>query len=95
MNVVWIAVAAFIGAVASALLGWFDSAEPFAARKFSASIVRALVAAVGLAVAYNYTNSISPIDLGIAFVAGSGVDVLGNRISGAIKAGMGKSTTVS
>ena len=90
MNVVWIAVLAFAGGVVAATLGWLDSQEPFNVRKYSASTIRALVAAVALAVAYSYTNGLSPIDLGIAFIGGSGADVLGNRISGAIKAGIGK-----
>jgi len=88
MNVVWIAVAAFSGGIVAALLGWLESKEPFDARKFSASIARALVAAVGFAVGYHYANSITPIDIGIAFCGGAGFDVLGHRISGAIKAGM-------
>ena len=88
MNVIYVAVAAFIGGIAASLLGWCDSGEPFAPRKFAASLIRALVAGVGFAVAYSYTNSLSPIDLGIAFVGGSGVDVLGNRVAGAIKAGI-------
>ena len=69
-------------------MGWLDSGEVFEARKFSASIVRALIAGVVFAVGYTYTNSLSPLDIGIAFVGGAGVDVLGNRISGAIKVGL-------
>jgi len=88
MNVIWIGVAAFVGGIVAASLGYLDSQEPFELRKFSASIVRALVAAVIFAVGYSYTNGLTPIDLGIAFVGGAGVDVLGNRISGAIKAGL-------
>jgi hypothetical protein len=88
MNVIWIAVSAFLGGIVAALLGWCDSGEAFEVRKFSASIIRALVAGVVFAVGYSYTNGLSPIDLGIAFVGGAGVDVLGNRISGSIKAGL-------
>jgi len=88
MNVVYIAVAAFIGGIVASLLGWFDSQEPFVARKFGASLVRALVAAIGFAAAYQYTNGLAPIDLAIAFLGGAGVDVLGNRISGSIKSGV-------
>ena len=90
MNVIFIGVAAFVGGITAAVLGWLDANEPFEVRKFSASIVRALVAGVVFAVGYSYTNGLSPIDLGISFVAGAGVDVLGNRISGAIKAGLAK-----
>jgi hypothetical protein len=88
MNVIYIAVAAFVGGIVSSLLGWFDSQEPFAPRKFAASLVRALIAGVVFAVGYSYTNGLSPIDIGIAFVGGAGIDVLGNRISGSIKAGL-------
>jgi hypothetical protein len=88
MNVIYIAIVAFVGGIVSSLLGWFDSQEPFAPRKFAASLVRALVAGIGFAAAYQYTDSLTPIDLALAFLGGSGVDVLGNRISGAIKAGI-------
>ena len=88
MNVIWIAVSAFAGGIIAALLGWLDSGEAFEVRKFSASVVRGLAAAVVFTVGYSYTNGLSPIDIGVAFVGGAGVDVLGNRISGAIKAGL-------
>ena len=87
MNVIWIAMAAFIGGIAAALLGWLESKEPFASRKFSASLIRALLAAMAFATGYRYTNAITPIDIGIAFCAGAGVDVLGHRVAGAIKGG--------
>ncbi len=90
MNVIWVAVSAFVGGVVAGTLGWFDSQEPFEIRKFAASLIRALIAAVVFAVGYSFTNGLSPIDLGIAFCGGAGVDVLGNRISGAIKAGLAK-----
>ena len=90
MNIIWIAVGAFVGGIVASILGWLDSGEAFAVRKFGASLVRSLVAGIAFAVAYTYSDSLSPIDFGIAFLGGSGVDVLGNRISGAIKAGIGK-----
>ena len=88
MKIIYIAAAAFAGGMAASALGWLDSGEPFQVRKFSASLVRSLVAAVVFAVGYSYTNGLSPIDIGIAFVGGAGVDAIGNRISGAIKAGI-------
>jgi len=90
MNIIYIAVAAFVGGIVCSLLGWFDSTEPFQGRKFAASLVRALVAGIGFAAAYQYTNGLTPIDLALAFLGGAGVDVLGNRISGSIKAGLNK-----
>ena len=88
MNIIYIAIAAFIGGIVSALLGWLDSAEPFEVRKFSASIVRALIAGLGIAAAYSYVNSITVLDIVICFLAGAGFDAGVNRISGAIKAGL-------
>lgn len=90
MNIIWIAASAFLGGIVSSILGWLDSQEKFEAKKFCASLIRALLAGVVFAVGYSYTSELSPIDIGIAFVAGAGVDVLGNRISGAIKAGLKK-----
>ena len=86
MNIIWIAASAFAGGIGAAVLGWLDSGEAFAVRKFSASVVRALVAAVLLAVGYTFTDGLTLIDIGIAFCGGAGVDVIGNRISGAIRA---------
>ncbi len=90
MNIIWIAVSAFVGGIVAALLGWCDSGEAFMPRKFASSIIRAIIAGVVFAVGYSYTNGLSPIDIGIAFVGGAGVDALGNRVSGAIKAGITK-----
>ena len=90
VNIIWIAAAAFLGAIVASLLGWFDSQEPFVPRKFGASVVRGLVAAIGFAAAYQYANGLTPIDLALSFLGGAGFDVLGNRISGSIKAGLSK-----
>lgn len=84
MEVILIAVAAFLGGVVAALLGWLKTDEPFVPRKFTASLVRALVSAIGFAAAFHYTNSITPIDFLLAFLGGAGVDAVGNRLSGAI-----------
>lgn len=88
MNIIFITVGAFVGGIVAGVLGWLDSSEGFEMRKFAASIIRALIAAIVFSVGYGYAGSLSPIDIGIAFCAGAGVDVLGNRISGAIKAGL-------
>ena len=88
MNVFLIAAVAFAGGIVSALLGWLDSGESFNNKKFSASILRALIAGVVFGVGYTYANSLSAIDIGVAFLGGAGVDVLGNRVSGVIKAGL-------
>ena len=85
MNLTFIALATFTGGIASALLGWLDSKEVFNVRKFSASGIRSLVAGVVFAVGYSYSNGLAPIDLAIAFLGGSGIDVIANRAQGAIK----------
>ena len=88
MNIIFIGISAFVGGIVVALLGWLDSGEAFEIRKFSASIVRALIAGVGIAAAYSYANSITTLDIVISFLAGAGFDAGINRISGAIKAGL-------
>lgn len=89
MNIVWVAISAFVGALACSLLGFLDSQETFNARKFTASAIRAVIAGVGFAVAYQYTDSLTTIDLGLAFLGGAGVDAGGNRLSGYVKAKLG------
>ena len=86
MSVMWIAVAAFAGGIIAALAGWLETQEPFDPRKFASSGVRALLAAIGVAIAYSYANNLSAIDIVMAILAGAGVDSLGNRITGSIKA---------
>ena len=90
MNIIWIAVSAFVGGLIAATLGWVDSNEPFAARKFASSVIRAAIAAIGFAVAFNYNNHPAPLDILYAFLGGAGVDVLGNRVSGAIRSSLKK-----
>lgn len=90
VNIIYIAVAAFLGGIIASILGWLDSKESFDVRKFAASAVRALVAAIVFAVGYSYANHVSAIDMAIAFCGGAGVDALGNRVSGSIKAGLGR-----
>ena len=88
MNVFYIALSAFLGGIVAAVLGWLDSGETFDPKKFASSVLRALLAAVVFAIAYNYADNISGADIGIAFLGGAGVDSLGNRISGSIKSGV-------
>jgi len=82
MDRFYVALAALLGGLVAALLGWLESNEPFNARKFGGSAVRALIAAVIFAVGYQLANSVTMLDLFYAFLGGAGVDVLGNRISG-------------
>ena len=89
MELIIIFAAAFIGGVANALLGWRDSQVPFARGKFVASVIRALVAGVVFAISYSYGDGISIIDIGVAFLGGAGVDVIGNRVAGVLKSNRG------
>jgi hypothetical protein len=83
INLIWVALAAFAGTISSAIIGWLDSGQSFEPRKFASSVMRGFAAAVGLAV-IQYLNP--PLTWGVligAYLAGAGVDVLGNRIAGA------------
>ena len=77
----YVAVAALVGGLVSALLGWLESSESFNPRKFGGSAVRALIAAAVFTAGYELVNGIGALDLLYAFLGGAGVDVLGNRIS--------------
>ena len=86
MDIIFIAVAAFLGGIVAALLGWAESQETFVARKFASSVIRALVGGIGIAAAFSYAGGVSILSFLIAFLAGAGVDAGGNRIAGAIVA---------
>jgi hypothetical protein len=85
MNLVLIALAAFGGGTLAAFLGWLDSAEPFAPRKFGRSLGFALLSGIGFAVGYSFSDSIGARDLFAAVLAGAGVDALSNRALGAAR----------
>ena len=84
MNILWVAVAAFVGGIISAVLGWLNSGEVFNARKFTASVITALVAGIVFAIGYGYSNGLSAMDVAIAFVGGAGVDAMRDRAAGYI-----------
>ena len=85
MEIIFIGVAAFLGGIVAALLGWTETNEAFDARKFCSSLIRAIIAGGVIAVAFNYSE-ITLLSFLIAFLAGAGVDAGGNRIAGAISA---------
>ena len=87
MNVIYIMVAAFVGGIVSSLLGWVETQEPFVARKFAASLIRAFIAAGIFAAGFSYANHFTPLDILWAFLGGIGVDAGGHRIAAAIRAG--------
>ena len=79
-QVPYTAVAAFLGAVVVALLGWADSKEPFDGKKFLASALRGLVAAVTFAVGVTATDSAVSWPFYLAsFLGGAGLDVVGKK----------------
>ena len=93
MQAFYLALAAFVGGIIAALLGWLESQDSFQPKKFLASLCRALVAAAAaFAAAYYYSNEITPVEIAAVFVSGAGFDVLGNRGYGAVKALLNKET---
>ena len=82
MERLYIALAALLGGLIAALVGWLESNEPFDPRKFGGSAIRALVASIIFAAGYQLSDSVTVLDLFYAFLGGAGVDVLGNRIAG-------------
>lgn len=86
MDVILIGVAAFVGGMIASLLGWAQAEEPFIFKKFLSSLIRALVAGIVIAIAYDYSGAITLVSYLVAFLAGAGVDAGGKRVSGIIKA---------
>ncbi len=82
MNTFYIAMAALLGGIVTALLGWLECGDPFSLRKFGGSMFRSLIAAAIFAAGYQVSASIGVINLLYAFLGGAGVDVIGNRVSG-------------
>ena len=85
MGIIYVSLAAFGGGIAAATMGWLDSGEVFIGRKFTASVIRALVAGGVFAIGYTLVGGVTVMDIIIAFCAGAGVDVLGNRVAGSIR----------
>jgi hypothetical protein len=85
MGILYVSLAAFGGGIISALLGWMESGENFIARKFGASVLRALLAGGAFAATYSIVGGVSLVDIVIALLAGAGVDVVLHRIAGSIK----------
>jgi hypothetical protein len=80
-----VAVACWVGAVATGLLGWAKSGKQFDGRSFLTSVLSGFVAAIAFAMTFNYSGqSLTIFDVFIAIAAGAGVDNAVNRISGSI-----------
>ena len=56
MNTLYIALAALLGGIVTALLGWLESGEPFNPRKFGGSVIRSLIAAAIFAAGYQVSG---------------------------------------
>jgi len=90
MQVIYIAGASFLGVMVVSILGWLKSTEAFNIRKFAASLVTALIAAVGFAVAYQFQDGLTPLDLAASFLGGAGFDSLRKGVGGAAISGLRK-----
>ena len=81
-------IVATAGAISTAVLGWLDSGEAFNPRKFASSVLRAVGGGVAIvAVEFVFPAEVTLQTYFLAALAGMGVDALGNRAAGAIKAG--------
>lgn len=87
MGIVVVALAATFGGVLSALMGWWDSKEPFDSRKFSRSVVVALLSGMAFAISYSFAGDVSIKDIFLAIMSGAGIDSLTNRALGATTKG--------
>ncbi len=85
INLIIVTAAAIIGALFSGTLGWIDSGEPFIGRKFASTILRSIIAGITIAVGFVFVPDMNLfqliIDALFAFLAGAGVDVIGNRLA--------------
>jgi len=86
MQTLFVSAASILGALIAAALGWLDSGEPFSARKFTSSMLHAVFAGGVTALRFSVFEALGPWDYLEAGLAGAGIDVLGNRIEGAISA---------
>ena len=72
-----------IGAISVAILGWIESGEPFDFRKFAASLGRAIFGGLVSALIFQGVGTPDIWTYVSAFLIGAGIDVAGNRLSGA------------
>ena len=85
---------AVAGTITAATLGWLDSGEPFNGRKFTSSILHAVVAGIVIVIGYSFRSTVDWFDFVLIFLTGAGVDVTLNRIQGAIVSS-GKTSSTS
>jgi hypothetical protein len=82
MGKVWIALAAFLGGILLGLAQWYDSHDPFDARKFIGSVIRSFFG--GLLFAVTSSENVSWQDILSAVLAGGGVNTTINVVAQAI-----------
>lgn len=90
IELLWLALASFLGALAAALLGWAESSDPFDGRKFLASAVRGLIAAAAFAAGFSLAGRVTWFHYLGAFLGGAGMDVLGKRGAAAVNSVMSR-----
>jgi len=82
---IYLAIAAGVGGIASGVLGWLKSGEPFNHRKFLPTVLRSAVAGVGVGFVAPFVEiGFWPGIVG-AFLTGAGFDVALHRATGSIK----------
>lgn len=87
MEVLFVGIAAFVGGIANALLGWAKQNPPekWDSRKFVVSVVTALIGAAIIAEGFNYSGiTNSALAYVGAFIAGVGVQGGTVNVFGAI-----------
>jgi len=75
---------ALSGGIATSLLGWAATTEPFTPRKFLTSVVKSFIGAAVIAAAFDYSGTTNMISLLLAFLSGAGVDAGVKRVTDAI-----------
>lgn len=84
MDRVYLALAALVGGVLVALAGLWESHEPFNARKFGATVIRALFAGIVFAIGYQLTEPLGVKDIFLALLSATTFEVVSNRVAGAL-----------
>ena len=86
MNILYVALAGFGGAVVAGLLGWYKSGENFDPKKFLPTFLRALLAGGTIAVSYPLIETLGfGTALIGAFLVGAGFDDVWHKLAGTIK----------
>lgn len=93
MDIIFICLAAILGALFTAVLGWINSGEPFVIRKFMGSVLAAILAAVAAGIAFQYIAPPTVRDFIMAFLAGAALDAGGKRVVTLIQNAITNSTT--